>query len=121
MIGTVIFCLVVVLVLSGFAWVALSALHLYDSFRKPLILRYGKKFRIVKATKLVQDCWNEKHELEERYRLEVYTLGIWMLYDWWKSTDMCERDIEEIKKWRLMHEEAKEAKKNKEVIKEDVL
>lgn len=119
MIGNVILCLVAILFFGGFACVALSAL--YDAIRKPLIRRYGQKFRIVKATKLVENSWNEKLELEERYRLEVYTLGFWMLYGWWKSTAMCENDIQEIKKWRLMRSEEKEAKKNKEVIKEDVL
>lgn len=102
-----------------FLWLVVTSV--YDAVRKPLIRRYGQKFRIVKATKLVENSWSEKHELEERYRLEVYTLGFWMLYDWWKSTDMCERDIEEIKKWREMRQKEKEAKKNKEVIKEDVL
>lgn len=119
MIGTVIFCLVVILVLSGFAWVALSVL--YDAFRKPLILRHGEKFRIVKTTKLTRDAWNEKDSLEERYRLEVYTLGIWMMYDWWLTPATCENDIEQIKKWRVLRAQEKESSKKKEVIKEDVL
>lgn len=119
MIGTVIFCLVGIFFFVGFAWVVLSVV--YDAVRKPLILRYGEKFRIVKTKELTRDAWNEKDSLEERYRLEVYTLGIWMMYDWWRTPATCENDIEQIKKWRVLRAQEKESSKKKEVIKEDVL
>ena len=116
---TYVVCGIFLLIPLVFLWLVVT--NVFDAFRKPLIRRYGEKFRIVKVKKLVENSWNEKIELEEQYRLEVYTLGFWIMYDWWKSTAMCENDIQEIKKWRLMREEAKEAKNKKEVIKEEKL
>lgn len=116
---TVVLCLVGILFFGVGVCVAFAGM--YDAVRIPLILRYGKKFRIVKTKKLTRDSWRETDSLEEQYRLEVCTLGIWMMYDWWKDARVCEQDIEEIKKWRELRQKEKEAKKNKEVIKEDVL
>lgn len=103
------------------ALLCLVVYNVYDALRKPLIRRYGQKFRIVKTVHSTTDSWNEKQILENRYRLEVYTLGIWMLYDWWQDPRVCENDIELIKQWREFRVKEKEANKTKEVIKEDTL